>query len=377
MYKHLLKTLLLGCTLTALTFSNVQAASSNDIVERNIDNTIHSYFNNQLESIKNFKASDSKNLICNDDLKEYEQTKNNYYSEWYKGINYKLNNYDTQITYDNLNINNDTASVIAKNDLTMVFDNAPNTKQQQLLKYKFVLKNINGQWKIQDVVELNDEHNSNIERLSLAANYDTKTNYKKLKEQFSNVQADLNAKKNQDKIDEEKSQELLNKSKNNMKNLSSSLYAETRGGISAAAYAQDWTRQGHDKNPNFYDYEYEGGDCTNFVSQCLNYGGVSQTGYWWGNKNGASEYWRCVIPLYNWLMNGGVGFESNKNICSRGDVLQFYNSNLGTWSHSAIVTTKDYTGVYYSAHSANAHDVNLNNVYPGKYSNCRVIGIRY
>lgn len=307
-------------------------------------------------------------------MKEYEQTKNNYYSEWYKGINYKLNNYDTQITYDNLNINNDTASVIAKNDLTMVFDNAPNIKQQQLLKYKFVLKNINGQWKIQDVVELNNEHNSNIERLSLAANYDTKTNYKKLKEQFSNVQADLNAKKNQDKIDEEKSQELLNKSKNNMKNLSSSLYSETSGGISAAAYAQKWA---YSRNPNFYNYENEGGDCTNFVSQCLNYGGVGQTGYWWGNKNGASEYWRCVIPLYNWLMNGGVGFESNKNICSRGDVLQFYNSNLGTWSHSAIVTTKDYTGVYYSAHSSDIKDNNLNNVYPGKYSNCRVIGIRY
>ena len=34
----------------------------------------------------------------------------------------------------------------------------------------------------------------------------------------------------------------------------------------AVAYAHQWA---YGRNPDFYDYEEIGGDCTNFASQCL------------------------------------------------------------------------------------------------------------
>ena len=39
----------------------------------------------------------------------------------------------------------------------------------------------------------------------------------------------------------------------------------------AVKYATDWAQ---DRNPNYKDYEKWGGDCTNFVSQCLHEGGI-------------------------------------------------------------------------------------------------------
>ena len=43
----------------------------------------------------------------------------------------------------------------------------------------------------------------------------------------------------------------------------------------AVNYAQKWALS---RNPNYYDYSNEGGDCANFVSQCLIAGGFSTSG---------------------------------------------------------------------------------------------------
>ena len=43
----------------------------------------------------------------------------------------------------------------------------------------------------------------------------------------------------------------------------------------AAAYARHWA---YGRNPEFYDYERIGGDCTNFASQCI-YAGTGVMNY--------------------------------------------------------------------------------------------------
>ena len=43
----------------------------------------------------------------------------------------------------------------------------------------------------------------------------------------------------------------------------------------AIAYAEQWAKR---RNPNYHDYSDEGGDCANFVSQCLIAGGFSTDG---------------------------------------------------------------------------------------------------
>jgi hypothetical protein len=43
----------------------------------------------------------------------------------------------------------------------------------------------------------------------------------------------------------------------------------------AISYAKEWA---HKRNPKYHDYSNEGGDCANFVSQCLIAGGFSTSG---------------------------------------------------------------------------------------------------
>lgn len=49
-----------------------------------------------------------------------------------------------------------------------------------------------------------------------------------------------------------------------------------------------------DYNPDFHDYNPQGGDCANFVSQCLSAGGLKQTDEWnYTNGKGTSAWISC------------------------------------------------------------------------------------
>ena len=75
-------------------------------------------------------------------------------------------------------------------------------------------------------------------------------------------------------------------------------------------YAKKWA---YGRNPKYYNFDSVGGDCTNFVSQCI-YAGIGQMNYtptfgWYyidGNNKSAS--WTGVEFLYNFLIsNNSVG----------------------------------------------------------------------
>ena len=60
----------------------------------------------------------------------------------------------------------------------------------------------------------------------------------------------------------------------------------------AIEYAQKW----YDKhNPQYPDFDYKGGDCANFVSQCLHYDGLNMSKNWYCIK---SSYWKCTYTQY-------------------------------------------------------------------------------
>jgi hypothetical protein len=79
----------------------------------------------------------------------------------------------------------------------------------------------------------------------------------------------------------------------------------------AIAYAQQWA---HSRNPNYHDYSNEGGDCANFVSQCLIAGGLSLSGCEGTYGYGGTIPWvpnieKCLIQkgwtrYYNMPSNG-------------------------------------------------------------------------
>ena len=78
----------------------------------------------------------------------------------------------------------------------------------------------------------------------------------------------------------------------------------------AVAYAREWAFR---RNPRFYDFENIGGDCTNFISQCIYAGcGVMNytpvMGWYFISLNNRAPAWTGVQFLYNFLTsNKGAG----------------------------------------------------------------------
>jgi len=93
-------------------------------------------------------------------------------------------------------------------------------------------------------------------------------------------------------------------------------------------YAQKWA---FSRNPNYYNFDNVGGDCTSFASQCI-YAGANvmnyskQNGWFYINGNNKSSSWSGVEFLYNFLITnkslGPYGKEVNQTGIEIGDIVQ-------------------------------------------------------
>ncbi len=125
----------------------------------------------------------------------------------------------------------------------------------------------------------------------------------------------------------------------------------------AVAYAMDWVNETSVvRNDLFVSYDNLGGNCNNFVSQCILAGGIPMDNIgtsglqwkWYGDaisfsqsKSGRSSSWAGVNEFYEYCTyNEGYGMAAwtGDNIFSAqaGDILQF--GVEGVWKHSAIIT---------------------------------------
>ena len=124
----------------------------------------------------------------------------------------------------------------------------------------------------------------------------------------------------------------------------------------AVRYGQTWSwdREEKVRNEQWENYEMYGGDCQNFVSQCLYTGGIPMdwTGYyqwkWFGHTPnvqpaawGRSPSWSGVKEFYDYCANNsGKGMVSVTDAplgsLEPGDIVQF--ASLGNWRHSMLVT---------------------------------------
>lgn len=110
----------------------------------------------------------------------------------------------------------------------------------------------------------------------------------------------------------------------------------------AAAYARRWALG---RNPQYYDFSYIGGDCTNFVSQCIFAGaGVMNytpvTGWYYISANERTPSWTGVNELYRFLINnrgaGPRGHIVPLNKLREGDIVQLDLNGAG-FVHSTVV----------------------------------------
>lgn len=159
--------------------------------------------------------------------------------------------------------------------------------------------------------------------------------------------------------------------------------------VAAVRYALRWA---YARNPRFYDFEDIGGDCTNYISQCLYAGcGVmnysQNNGWYYINSDNRSPSWTGVVFLREFLLTnlgaGVYGVEAALQDLSVGDVIQLRNSD-GVIYHSLFVTfiANTFNGIvtadniFVSAHSYDVRNRRLSRYGYAEFLPIHIVGAR-
>ncbi len=137
----------------------------------------------------------------------------------------------------------------------------------------------------------------------------------------------------------------------------------------AVEYAKKWA---FSYNPNYYNFSSIGGDCTNFVSQCLHAGGINMNfyplGWYYNSLNDRAPAWTGVNEFWNFgISNSGTGVKLQETTLLElkvGDIIQLFNGDR--FYHTLLVVNVD-NGIRVSAHDNNAFDIPLTSYYFRNY----------
>lgn len=119
------------------------------------------------------------------------------------------------------------------------------------------------------------------------------------------------------------------------------IYAYNRN--NAVKYAEKWAYQ---RNPLFFDFSDIGGNCTNFVSQCLLAGCCTMNftatfGWYYLSVEDRSPSWTGVEFLFNFLVenvgDGPFGVPEEVQYLQYGDIIQLSDEN-GDFYHTLLVS---------------------------------------
>lgn len=149
----------------------------------------------------------------------------------------------------------------------------------------------------------------------------------------------------------------------------------------AADYAEKWAFA---RNPLFFDFVGIGGDCTNFVSQCLYAGCCAMNltdtfGWYYISPSERAPAWTGVQFLYNFLTSndgaGPYGEEVKAGELELGDVIQLGRRD-GTYYHTLLVTGFERKGYLVSAHSDDAYNRRLSSYSYQRIRYIHILGAR-
>lgn len=148
----------------------------------------------------------------------------------------------------------------------------------------------------------------------------------------------------------------------------------------AVLYAQRWALN---KNPAFYHFGNIGGDCTNFISQCLFAGGAKMNfdkyGWFYIDANTRSASWTSVYYFSKFITeNKSIGpfgvFDKVENL-EVGDLVQL-RQNPTHFNHTVIITKKTEDEILVCAHSVDAKNKPLNRYSFEELRGIHILGIR-
>lgn len=154
----------------------------------------------------------------------------------------------------------------------------------------------------------------------------------------------------------------------------------------AVEYARKWALS---RNPLFTDFSGRGGNCTNFVSQCLLAGSAVMDftptfGWYYRSINDRAPAWSGVEQLYGFLTGNGdymntdaegpFAIETDAEI-EVGDVIQLANAE-GDFYHTLIVSGFDGEGdILVCAQSDDALDRPLSSYAYTSFRVLHIIGV--
>ncbi len=135
----------------------------------------------------------------------------------------------------------------------------------------------------------------------------------------------------------------------------------------ALEYALKYATQ---KNNEFFDYTLQGGNCTNYISQCIYAGApkmqVGTNGWYYFSPTNTSVSWANVEPFFNFITNntseGPFAKQSPIEMCEVGDVIQLKFNGKQVFSHALFVCDiKNYTpnGIFVCANTRDVKNVPL------------------
>ena len=136
----------------------------------------------------------------------------------------------------------------------------------------------------------------------------------------------------------------------------------------ALKYAKKWA---FSRNPKYYDFDPVGGDCTNFISQCIFAGSntmnyTKNTGWYYINGNNKSPSLTGVEFLYKFLTNnknvGPYGKEINQKEIELGDIVQLSFSGQKFEHTLMIVNIEKYfslAGIKIASHTYDSYNKSI------------------
>lgn len=149
----------------------------------------------------------------------------------------------------------------------------------------------------------------------------------------------------------------------------------------AVGYAKKWALS---HNPNFYNFGRIGGDCTNFVSQCLLAGGALMNyekikGWFYISANNRSASWTDV-EFFEKFLTKNIGIGPFAKIApvedlEVGDIIQL-RQNYYRFNHSLIISKIEDDEIYVCAHSKDVLDFPLSRYPYIERRGLHIIGIR-
>lgn len=151
----------------------------------------------------------------------------------------------------------------------------------------------------------------------------------------------------------------------------------------ALEYARRWALS---RNPLFVNYTGFGGDCTNFVSQCVFAGSCEMNftpvfGWYYLDGETRTASWTGVEYFYNFIVdNAGVGpfaTEVRQASVEIGDVVQLANES-GDYYHTLFVCGfTDDGDILVAAHSDDALDRPLSTYNYATARFLHILGVRF